>query len=374
MGIKGTGKGLSRRNHMVMDACFLMSLLGSSRVSAQTSKNAPFTAGFDAIKDSLIRISSDSSTIGLGFIAAIDGKQYVISNATVISGHTRFQLETLSGKPVRPTRIELSSNRDLARLQVSGEKALTVSPSVIDEHVAALDYLTAADVKSQAGSVTKLSADMIEVSMAFNDTHRGGPLINENMDVGGVISHLVYYKANGRNWEGTDRSFAYKLNGAAWYSPNWKSYNQTYGKYLREVDLFRGTVYEIANDWVNQPKRGIETKESLSLDFDRWIKQHNGMVSDLSKKRSKGSGNDANSKLQKRFQESCDGLSKICMSKADYLLFLCDDKKISPYLRIQFKWRALELKKLLPVHRCTCHVYGTIPLDVAIRFHFVGFR
>ncbi|MEE9367867.1 MAG: hypothetical protein V3V05_03275 [Pontiella sp.] len=69
------------------------------------------------------------------------------------------------------------------------------------------------------------------------------------------------------------------------------------------------------------------------------------MISDLYKKQSRGSAGEANIKIQKRFQKSCDMLVQVCNAKAKYLEFLCDDKNITQYLRIQFKWRALELKK-----------------------------
>jgi hypothetical protein len=130
-----------------------------------------------------------------------------------------------------------------------------------------------------------------------------------------------------------------------WVPSWWTAYNKTYGKNLREIDEFRTVVYSMAQKWLDKPKDEIEPTEPVNRDFDQWVKEYNGMISDLTKSHSKGSMVEANEKLQKRFQESCTALIKICNDKAEFLTFLCNDKKITKYLRIQFKWRSLELKK-----------------------------
>jgi hypothetical protein len=186
---------------------------------------------------------------------------------------------------------------------------------------------------------------MVEINAEFGRGSSGSPLLDSNFGVRGAANHLVYYKANGSDWVGTSRSFAYKLDDAAWYPTNWGAYNKTYGKSLREIDEFRNSVYAIAQKWVKNPKAKIELEASLGMDFDRWVKNHNGIVTALGKKQGKGSGNSANEKIQKRFQESCTALISICDAKAKKLEFLCEEEKITQYLRIQFKWRPLELKK-----------------------------
>ncbi|MDF7826246.1 hypothetical protein P4B35_19620 [Pontiellaceae bacterium B12227] len=336
--------GVSRRKHLKLNTAFLAGLLAARNGWVQAADGASFAGDLDSLKNSLVRISGDR-LVGIGFIAEQDGRQYVFTNASVISGHNKLVIQTLDNKAVHPKKIELSATRDLVRLLVSEEKALKLNPEIVaDEVIGVLDYFRGA-TQNHGGIITGSSKDMIEINVAFEKECSGSPLLDGQFGVRGIANHLVYYKANGPNWIGTPRTFGYKLDDAAWYSANWGKYNKTYGKSLREIDEFRNTVYAIAQKWIKRPKAEIEFEGGLSIDFDRWVKEYNNMISDLSKTKSKGSGASPNEKIQKRFKESCDELTRVCEAKARNLEFLCEDKTITKYLRIQFKWRALELKK-----------------------------
>ena len=332
--------GISRRKHIGINLGFFASLLAGQKGFAQEA----FSVDLSSIKSSLVRISSDGP-VGIGFIGEQNGQQYIFTNASVISGHNKLVIQTLDNKPVHPKKIELSATRDLVRMMVSGGKALKLNPEIsTDEAISVLDYQSNAALNYN-GTITGSSKDMVEINVDFKKDCSGSPLLDAQFGARGVANHLVYYKADGSSWTGTARTFAYKLDDAAWYSANWGAYNKTYGKSLREIDEFRNGVYAIAQKWVKRPKAEIELEGSLGMDFDRWVKNHNGIVTALGKKKSKGSGNSANEKIQKRFQDSCNALIRICDAKAKKLEFLCEDKKITKYLRIQFKWRSLELKK-----------------------------
>jgi hypothetical protein len=314
----------------------------SSKSIAQD--DGAFTEDFSSLSDALVRISGEN-TIGIGFIISMEGAQYIVTNANVVSGHTKLSFTSLSGKEIQPKKIELSATRDLARFMVTGQKALKMQPAEKGSSIAVLEYDRSSTITPHQGSCDGVGKDMIEVTAPFESQSNGSPLLNTELQVCGTANHMIYYKMQDNSWEGTPRRFAYRLNDAHWYSPNWKHYNRTYGKSLREVDEFRSVLYSVANDWIQNPKCEIETTASLGLEFDRWVKQHNGMISDLSKKRSRNDNGSANKTMIKRFQASCQALIGICDAKAKQLLFLCEDKKITPYLKLQFKWRALELKK-----------------------------
>lgn len=338
-----SNKTLSRRRGLKWGLYSTAALALSTKTSGQNASGS-FMADLSSLNDSLVRISGDA-TIGIGFIVNMDGHQYVVTNANVVSGHNKLSFKTLAGKPVQPKKIELSATRDLARFMVSDQKALELQPVAENDSVAVLEYDRSSKIKQHSGHCGGVGKDMIEVTALFDPQSNGSPLLNGELQVCGAANFMTYFKMQANNWEGTARRFAYRLDDAHWYAPNWKSYNKTYGKSLREVDEFRAALYEISNDWMHNPKRKIETDASLGLDFDRWVKQHNNMVSDLGKKVSKNDGGAANRSMVKRFEVCCQALIKICESKAKNLTFLCEDKKITPYLKIQFTWRALELKK-----------------------------
>ena len=330
----------SRRRHMEMNLCLLAGVFAGSKVGAQDVD--AFAANLASLKDSLVRIHADKQ-IGIGFLAEMGGKQYIVTTANVVAGHLKLSFKTLAGEPVAPRSIQLSATRDLARFQVSGQKAIKLKAPVVGEPAAILEYDRSSTIASRAGAVTSIGKDMIEISAEFKAVNRGAPIISEELAAGGVADHLIYYKAEGGVWQGAVRGFAYRLDDAAWYAANWKSYNQTFGKSLREADEFRSIVYGIASEWIKRPKAPIETEESLGLDFDRFVKAHNGLVSDLGK--SHGDRGVANKKMQAAFKKNLESLVRICDGKAKTLEFVSSDKKVTPYLRVQFKWRALELKK-----------------------------
>lgn len=333
---------ISRRCFAGMNACFLTSLFASPSTDAQVSSGS---SEFESIRDSLVQIS-DGENIAIGFLLMMEGRPYIVTSTSAISGHDQLSFNLLSGHPVHPKKIELSSTRDLARFLVSEEKGLKLIPDLPEnEPVSVPEYLHSNTVHQHPGVITGGSKDMIELSADFSEESRGSPILNSALAVGGVASYLIYYKDSGSGWEGTPRSFAYRLDDAAWYSPNWKTYNRSYGKILRDVDEFRTIIYREAAQWMLDPKTAIETEDSLGLEFDRWVKQQNGMASSLSEKIGKGGRDDANRAIQKDFDDCCNALSELCSAKARVLDFLCNDKKTTPYLKMQFKWRSLELLK-----------------------------
>lgn len=330
----------SRRKHLGMNTGFIATVLATGKVTAQDE----VMSNLDGLKSSLVRISGEGP-IGIGFIGEQEGLQYIFTNTSVISGHNKLSFHSLEGKAILPKRIELSASRDLVRFLVTNENALNLNPEIIaDEVISVLDYQKN-KINYHNGVITGSSTDMIEINADFKQDSSGSPLLDDKFDVRGVANHLIYFKADETNWVGTPRCFAYKFDGAAWYTARWTAYNKTYGKNLRDIDEFRTVVYSIAQDWVKSPKNEIELTRSGGFDFDRWVKEYNGMVSDLTKAHSRGSMAEADQKLKRRFKESCSVLIKICEDKAELLEFICNDKNVTKYLRIQFKWRSMELKK-----------------------------
>lgn len=344
---------MARRRQWILNTSATAGLLGAIHPSAWSAEKAvakkvvagaAVAADVDDIKDSLIKIY-DNSLLGIGFITRMEGKSFIVTTASVVAGHNKLTFKTVGGAELKPRKIELSATRDLVRFLVGAPNALTLAAPEVGDNISVLKVGASGGVEKYKGRVKGLGGGMIKLDADFDRECRGSPLLNVGDSVGGVASHLVLYKAIGRAWEGTGRSFAYTLDDAGWYAANWKGYNQTYGKKLRDADKFRANVYTVAAQWIQEPQEVIKTEVRVNLDFERWVKAHNGMISDLEAKRRDKDSAAQNKKLQDRFVKSCDELARICRRKADQLWFLTEDKKTTKYLRTQFKWRSLELKK-----------------------------
>jgi hypothetical protein len=91
-------------------------------------------------EDLLVQVQLDEGS-AYGFIARLEGKTYIFTNSRLISGQDSLFFETLSGKPLKPLKIELALNRDIARFLIDSPLGLETAPSVIlEEEVHVLDY------------------------------------------------------------------------------------------------------------------------------------------------------------------------------------------------------------------------------------------
>jgi hypothetical protein len=343
------------RRKAIQSQISLLSMLACSSGLTALAKPAEAEAmvasfGFDPdlMNNLLVRIQLEKDSV-CGFIAKMDGKFHVLTNTQLISGHNRFTLSTLSGTALRPSRIELSTTRDIARIQIESEKGLGIASNVVDETTVSLvDFSSSGSSFSEIGGmVQSANKERFDISIPFSAKHCGSPVLNADMQVCGITSNIDYYKSTGATWGSTARHFVYKIEGTSWFSPNWKQYDKFFGKPLREADTFREQIYALAVAWMKNLKSRIETDEDVGLDVERWIKQHNGMVSNLGRKRSSKGGSNPTKGFQKDFSDSCNALVDICSSKAKTLTFVSEQKNATPYIGNQFKWRARELMQFI---------------------------
>jgi hypothetical protein len=310
--------------------------------------NTTFGFDEDTLKNILVRIQLDDAA-ACGFIVNMEGKRYVMTCIQLISGHHRFSLTTEAGTPLKPMRIELSTDRDIVRIQVESDHGLDLAPGISDgEAVTLMDFPSTSTTHARLGGTTlNVKEERFDISATFGPEQCGSPILNANMQVCGIASDIDYFKNMGGSWERTARYFAYAVGGTSWFAPNWKQYDITYGRPLRDVDAFRRTVYGLASGWMKNLKSKIETDEDVGLELERWIKQHNGMVSKFSERPSKGGKDDLNKFIQKDFNDSCNTLVDICSNKSRTIGFISEQKNISPFLSNQFRWRSLELKQFV---------------------------
>ncbi|VGO16582.1 hypothetical protein PDESU_05173 [Pontiella desulfatans] len=315
---------------------------------AATETMVSFGLAPDLMNNVLVRIQLENSEV-CGFIATMDGNHYVLTNTKLISGHDRFTLATLSGTELRPSRIELSTTRDLARIQVQSDKGLDIAAGVPNgTSVVLADFSSPGrNFAELGGTIENANEERFDVSAGLGPEHCGCPILTADAKVCGLVSNIDYYKDKGTSWGNTARLFSYRIEDSAWFAPNWKQYDKQFGRPLRDADEFREMIYGLATEWMGNLKSEIETDQDVGLDVQRWIKQHNGMVSNLGQKRSKKGGSDPRAAFQKDFSDSCKALVDICSSKANTLSFVAEQKNASPFSSNQFKWRARELMQFV---------------------------
>jgi S1-C subfamily serine protease len=319
--------------------------------SSKTEKKPEF--GFDEIKDFLVIVNC-GDTVGSGFIADINGVRYIVTNQHVINGHETVTFTTAAGKVLRPKKVELSRNRDIARLQVSEPSGLKIASNIkMNDSVIVMGNSQGAGVITELkGVINGIGSDRIEVTAEFVQGNSGSPILNQDMEVCGIATYVQFYKETkvdkGTRWEGMARRFAFRVENVSWAPVSWKTYNQTYGKNLLESDNFRYSLYEFINDWMENPDNKIIISDS-SIELQRWAKQHNIMTSRISRQRSKGSATahelkNANQTISKDLLDSTNALMTICEDKARYLRFMAEQSKTTKYLKTEFETRAEELE------------------------------
>jgi len=336
----------SSRRYFTCAATALLAGASAPRVWAEPgAAGASPVLPKDLMEGSLVRINLDNSS-ACGFVAKMDGATYVLTNTRLISGHSRFTISTLAGAELRPTGIELSTTRDIARIRVGSGSGLDIAANVADgDSVVLVDFAKPGTTFSaRGGTVENTNDERFDITATFGKEHGGSPVVNTATKVCGIAANIDYFKAEGNSWVSTERHVNYRIAGTSWFAPNWRQYDKQFGRPLRDADEFRQIIYGLANQWMGDLKSPIETDADVDLDVQRWIKQHNGMVTNLGKKRKRNKGGgDPLAPIRKDFSDSCNALVDICTSKAKTLAFFGEQANASPFTVNQFKMRAREL-------------------------------
>lgn len=297
--------------------------------------------------DVLVHVQAGDKNV-CGFLANIDGKSYVVTNTSLVSGHDHLEFTTLSGTSLKPLKIELSMSRNIARFLVDAPSALATTSEVTEgQGISIVDYAGGGSAFfMMSGSVGKLYPGRFRPEALYEKKHCGSPVLKGDK-VCGIANVIDFYKLSGGAWGSSAMRTVYQLAGDKWFSPRWKQYNASHGKALRQIDEFREDVYTLTKTWVDHPKDKLEIEPGMGLDVQRWIKQHNGMVTQVERARSGGNkqGGDKFAAARKDFHDSCKALVAISSSKAKNLEFVSKDDKITPFLKNEFMWRSRELYK-----------------------------
>ena len=184
-------------------------------------------------------VVEDKDGAGSGFICAIGGKTFAITNQHVLAGHQGATLTLLNRKPLKMGQAAAAVGHDIMSIAVvSDAKVLEVMPNVernatIGDAVAVLGNAEGAQViKPFVGKLVGIGPNLVEVSAEFVPGNSGSPIIH--LKSGKVIGVATYATIRAiDSLTGTKapaiRRFGYRLDSVKQWQPvNWNKYNEEF--------------------------------------------------------------------------------------------------------------------------------------------------
>lgn len=298
-----------------------------------------FTYSFNDISDQLVIITCTSpqgQSAGSGFIAHMDGKNYIFTNQHVILGADKISFKTVNGIKLKPRKVELSMTRDIARLEIQGTNALPISTQVkMNSIVAVFGNSEGAGVGTELyGTVNGIGSDLIETSAEFVSGNSGSPVLNLNKEVIGIAAYVRtsrnHIMKKGTKFENKTRRFCYRLNGVEWKTVRWKTYNEKYGKLYRQSEMLSDGIFEIINSWSDSPLSKISISDNPERNLTSWAKSHNQVI----QKYNRGTHKKRN--ILTEYSDSLENLSDVCRGRARQINMFSEQRDLTGFLREQF--------------------------------------
>jgi S1-C subfamily serine protease len=152
-----------------------------------------FAYSFNDIRDHLVVIEHENGT-GSGFVAKMGDHYYIFTNQHVIFGAHKISFKSVSGKQLRPKKVELSATRDMARLLLDTDEGLAVSGNIeMDAPIALFGNSDGAGVATELyGRINGIGGELIEVSADFVSGNSGSPVLNLDQEVIGIASYVRF--------------------------------------------------------------------------------------------------------------------------------------------------------------------------------------
>lgn len=301
-----------------------------------------FDYSFDDLSYHLVTLKCESGGgeySGCGFIAYMDEKPYLLTSQRTLLGAEKIQFLSNAYRIIKPHGIELSNERDMARMALSPSEALTLSSTASMSDAIAVFGSTPQQLEiSQLGTITGVGADIIEVSADFTEDLGGSPVLNTSGDVVGMASYVrestYHAMKKGTKFENKTRRFCYRIDGIEWKPVRWKSFNRKYGMTYRQSTAFVDAIIEILNSWADDPFDRIHFKDAPGRTLTNWADSHNKVV---------GYGENKDSfqrKYYANYSESTRKLAEVCRGKASQLRMLAEQRGLTEFLYNEFDMQA----------------------------------
>lgn len=237
--------------------------------------------------EALCHIRSASGR-GTGFLMAMNGRVYVVTNIHVVLSDDPFEIVTSSGQKLDILKIELAKDRDLARISIRGPAlALPHTDYVkLDDEIAAYGDSGGAGVMTiERGKVLGISSSEIEVDAQIISGNSGGPIVKSGNLVVGVASR-AQTDGDVQDWvkSGTRyldvRRFGVRLSNDIEWQPVHPEALRAINTHLDDVfhpwarQSLRNTMWH----YLRNPMATLPETDTGNSNLNSWKGQHNNLV------------------------------------------------------------------------------------------------
>jgi hypothetical protein len=192
------------------------------------------------------------------------------------------------------------------------------------------------------GELLSTGPELVEVSAEFISGNSGSAILNKEMQVIGIASYVKYPDEDemkeGTKFEGTVRRFGYRLDGVEWGAVNWRQYNDKYGKPYLIAEGTIDAVFEIINNWGDDPFAHAPTENLPDISMNSWARKHNKMADRVQKIVNTQQGSRTQfAKIRDEIKLSAHELAVITHRLSLEMGKQADDPALTEFLRTEFK-------------------------------------
>jgi len=225
--------------------------------------------------------------VGSGFLCALDGKCFIITNAHVLSDNTGIKIKAMNGTALAPGNAGISVGHDIVRLEAPPADNPLEIMAAIDENIKIGDAVVipgnsegAGVVKPVEGKIVGIGPDLIEVDAPFVSGNSGSPIIHRDTGkVLGVATYLIIRKVNTDNQGSVQtetRRFGYRLDSAKeWENVSWQ-------RFYSQSDQVK-KMETVSSDFIQMfdkvhSKKGLDPGDYDSPDIRKAIQDFKGAL------------------------------------------------------------------------------------------------
>jgi hypothetical protein len=254
---------------------------------AQLSDDAQQAASalIQAYHGSLVFVTGTEGA-GSGFVASINGGNFLITNVHVAAGIRNAAFKTLDGATVPDGVPSMAVGEDIFCMGLPpGGKPLQIMEGV-DSNAAVGDAVVVlgnADgqgvVNTIIGKIVGLGPNLVEVDAPFVPGNSGSPIIH--LKSGKVIGVATYLVTNGydlttnkRLQQPVIRRFGYRLDSVKkWQPVNWRAFRAQAAQ-MEAIECLTDDLYDFFRD-LNENNGGVtpgrHTNPIIKAQIDDWV-------------------------------------------------------------------------------------------------------